>query len=392
MVTPALFLLVAGALPGAAGLEARPGFGTPAARRAGRQASMVAGVLALSVVPYLAARGPVVAAPAVARWFGDAPRSSVALTMSRVLAEYWRILAFPSFLGGDFAYAARLPTLHAPTPGFWAGTAAWLAVLAAALGLWRRAPVAAVGLLWTFVGLLPVLQILPVGVLLAERLLYLPSVGFCLAAAAGLGALVEVARRKGLALGGRGAGALVGLLLLALGVRTAARTLDWVDAQAFWESELRKAPREVVVNNNLAVEYNRRGRYREAAERLRVALEVSPGYWRAHVNLGISLQRLGDGAGARRALLEAMRIAPQAMDPPAWLGRLAAEDGRLEEAVSFAARARRLAPEQALLAREQGAYLLRLGRVAEALQALRRAVELDPSDAEARRLLSQAGG
>lgn len=392
MVTPALFLLVAGALPAAAGLEARPGLSGAAPRRAALQALLAAGVLALSVLPYLAARGPLVAAPAVARWFGDAPARVVGLTMSRVLAEYWRILAFPGFLGGDFAYAARLPTLHAPTAGFWLGTAIWLAILAAGLGLWRRAPVVAVGLLWTFVALLPVMQILPVGVLLAERLLYLPSVGFCLAAAAGAGELAGAARRRGLVLGTRTAAGLAGLLLLGLGARTVARTFDWVDARAVWESEVRKAPREVVVNNNLAVEYNRLGRHREAVERLQVALEVAPWYWRARVNLGIALQHLGDGPGARRALLEAMRVAPEAMDPPYWLARLAAEEGRLEEAVAFAAQARRLAPEQAYLARAHGEYLLRLGRAEEARQALGEALALDPSDAEARRLLAQAGG
>ncbi|HET9553374.1 MAG TPA: tetratricopeptide repeat protein, partial [Anaeromyxobacteraceae bacterium] len=397
-----LFLLVALALPAAAGLEARPGLTAPERRRAALQAAGVAAALSLTVLPYLAGKGTDLAAARVARWFGDAPASSVALTMSRVMGEYWRILAFPAFLGGDFAYAARLPTIDRPTAGFAVATLAWLAILALALWLlWRRrAPVVAVGLLWTFAGLLPVMQIIPVGVLLAERLLYLPSVGFCLAAAGAFERLTAPAAAPGK--GGavrprwrpspRAAHAALGVVLALLAARTVARTLDWRTALAVWESEAEKAPREVVVNNNLAVEYTRRGDYRRAVERLRVALQVSPRYWRAHVNLGIALQGLGDRAGARRAYREAMRLAPDALDPPFWLARLCAEEGDLEQAASLAARARALAPEQARLAVAHARYLIRLGRVEEARAALRDALRLDPSDAEAKALLADLGG
>jgi len=411
LVTPALFLLAALAVPGGAGLVAPPGLGTPDGRRAALQAGGVAAALSLSVVPYLLGKGTSLAALPNARWFGDAPGSAVALTMSRVMGEYWRILAFPTFLGGDFAYAARLPTLHAPTPGFWVATAAWLALLAA--GAWlllaRRAPLVGAGILWTFVGLLPVMQIIPVGVLLAERLLYLPSVGFCLAAAAGFERLTADApataprRKKGrpaLAAPIRpwwqpppaAAHAGLGVVLALLAGRTFARTLDWRTDETVWASELEKAPREVVVNNNLAVAYSRRGEYRLARERLQVALDVSPTYWRAWVNLGIAEQRLGDRAAARQAFQRAMKLAPTFHDPPFWLASLASEEGRLEEAAALLGKAAALSPEQGWLARRHGEALLAVGRRDEAAVALRRAVTLDPRDAEARRLLEGLGG
>jgi len=416
LVTPGLFLLAALAVPGGAGLAAPPGLGTPGGRRAALQAGGVAAALSLSVIPYLLGKGTSLAALPNARWFGDAPGASVALTMSRVMGEYWRILAFPTFLGGDFAYAARLPTIHAPTPGFWVATAAWLALLAA--GAWlllsrgpRRAPLVGAGILWTFAGLLPVMQIIPVGVLLAERLLYLPSAGFCLAVAACFERLTADApapeaapgRRKGKAAAAAPprpwwqpppavAHAGLGVVLALLAGRTVARTLDWRTSETVWESELEKAPREVVVNNNLAVAYSRRGEYRLARERLKVALEVSPAYWRAWVNLGIAEQRLGDGAAARRAFERAMQLAPTFHDPPYWLATLATEEGRLEEAAALMGKAAALSPEQGWLARKQGEALLAVGRRDEAAAALRRAVQLDPRDGEARRLLEGLGG
>jgi len=272
---------------------------------------------------------------------------------------------------------------------------------------------AGAGILWTFVGLLPVMQIIPVGVLLAERLLYLPSAGFCLAAAALFERLTADA--PGPAPSGKGrmargekpasgvavrpwwrpppAAAHAGLavVLAFLAARTFARTLDWRTTETFWESELAKAPREVVVNNNLAVAYSGRGEYRLARERLLVALQVSPGYWRAWVNLGIAEQRLGDRAAARRAYDRAVALAPTFHDPIYWLAGLAKEEGNLEEAATLLGRASAVAPEQGWLARQHGEALLAVGRRHAAREALRRAVQLDPRDAEARRLLEGLG-
>lgn len=394
VVTPALFVLVAIALPRAAGLEASPGLATPERRRALARAAAVALALSASVIPYLVGRGPSLAAAPVARWFPPGtPTPHVAMTMSRVLGEYLRILVFPAFLGGDFAYAARIPTFTAPTPGLVLATLAWAgaALFAVALLVRRRAPLVAVGLLWTFVALLPVLQIVPVGVLLAERLLYLPSVGFCLAAGALLSGLAPRAAgspgRPRTASSSPGRPWLVLALAALLAARTVARTLDWRTRLAYWESELEKAPGEVVVNNNLAVEYQARGEYARAADRLRVALAAHPRYWRAWVNLGLARERLGDAAGARAALQRAVELAPDQPSPHVHLAFQLADSGEVAAGLGALEAARRLAPEVGEYARWQGELLLRLDRRSEARQALEDAVRLDPADREARRQL-----
>lgn len=407
ILTPAFFGLVALSLPEAAGLAARPGLRGDGPRRALRETVLVGAALALAVIPYfLGRRGVPLAVEPVARWFPvGTPVVHVALTMSRVLGEYLRILVFPAFLGGDFAYAARIGTLTAPNPGFWAATLAWLATLAGAFALLvrRRAPLVALGLLWTFLGLLPVLQLVPIGVLLAERLLYLPSVGFCLAAAAVLAALGPApapARPGAPAAVGESPLALVrehrpavaaaialGVLALLAG-RTFVRTLDWRSNLALWESELAKAPSDVVVNNNLAVEYTSRGDYARAVERLKVALAVHPTYWRAHVNLGLAYQGLGDRGRAQDAYVAALQLAPEATSPRYYLALLLRDEGQLGAALAVVRDARRLGPEEARLARLEGDVLLRLGEVPEGRAALEQALALDPADAEAQALLA----
>jgi tetratricopeptide (TPR) repeat protein len=86
-----------------------------------------------------------------------------------------------------------------------------------------------------------------------------------------------------------------------------------------------------------------------------------------------------------------MQLAPTFHDPPYWLGNLAKEEGRLEEAAALLGKAAALSPEQGWLARKHGEALLAIGRRDEAAAALRRAVALDPRDGEARRLLEGLG-
>ena len=380
-VFPLLYGIVAVAVPGAAGIVDEPGFGDGKARRALLRAVAVSAVLLLSLVPYLLLRGMPRGVPLEAQWLAGVPRSTVTYTTSRILAEYVRLLAFPAFLGTDFAYAARVQLVTRPGVDLLVSMLAWLPLVAGALALLRRFPLTSAGILWTFGALLPVLHVFPIGVLMAERLTYLPSAGFCIAAAALIGSV----RRTPVVV------AAVFALVAVLGVRSTVRAADWSSDLALWESEIDKAPRDVVVNNNLAVAYSARGEFAKAVPPLETAVRIAPGYWRAHVNLGIAEQGLGRPDRARAAYLEAIRIAPGAVDPLYFYSRFQAAEGDLPGALATLAAARRLAPEQARLATAQGKHLAKLGRVEEARAAFQAALAIDPADGDARAGLAALG-
>ena len=87
------------------------------------------------------------------------------------------------------------------------------------LGLWVRHRTFAVLALWFVLFLLPVLNIIPIPILVAERYLYLPSVAYSLAVGAALGQL---------AMRSRALGTLAALVVLVgLGARTVWRNEDW---------------------------------------------------------------------------------------------------------------------------------------------------------------------
>jgi protein O-mannosyl-transferase len=384
---PGLYALVALAVPAAAGLPTRPGSSRPEGRRALVVLAGVTAALCLALVPYLLLRPGAAVAPGVASWFFGRPRTVVALTMTRALAEYLRLLVWPLDLMTDFGYAARIPFTDRLGWPPALSTLAWGSVAVAGLASLRRAPLRAIGLLWAFVALTPVLNVVPVGVLMAERFLYLGSVGFCLWAGQWPAALAEAAARAGRPWLARRLPALALLVLAMLAARTVVRNADWRDPIALYEAELRHAPRDVTVNNNLAVAYLGRGEPARAMQRLEVALAVAPGYWRAHVNMGICRHRLGDLAGARAAFARASAISPGAASPRYFDALVLEDQEDLEGALAELGRAESNDPNDPRTPVEQAKVLSRLGRTGEARARLRWALALDPRHEEARRLL-----
>ena len=110
--------------------------------------------------------------------------------------------------------------------------------------------------------LLPVSQVLPVGVKFGERLLFAPSLGFLLfVASSGREALRRWeahAPRRALI-----ASALVAALATAGGIRSHRRALEWRDDLVLWQAEERALPGDPRVLANLAIAFTARGRYAE---------------------------------------------------------------------------------------------------------------------------------
>ncbi len=388
-ITPLLWGLIALALPSAAGLEARPGLFSPISQRALVRAGAIAAGMACAAATYFVLRpgSGALGAASGSQWFGGQPSSVVFNTMTRAVAEYLRLLVYPHPLGVDFYYSTKIPFTPEFTLVCFVATAISLAVLAFGVASLRRASVVGVGILWIFIALLPVLNIIPIGALMAERLLYLPSVGFCIAVGAGVALALDRIRGRPQLIW-LAASAVV-IVLLAFAAKTWTRNDDWRDGLTLWEAELRKEPQDVVVNNNLAVEYTTRGELAKARERLEVALRANPAYWRAHVNLGIVAHKLHDDAAAIRALEEAHRLDPSAASPDFFMAQVFADQGDLPRAVDYLVKAERAEPLDARTALFLGWYLYRLGRLEDAAAELTRAAALDPANPEPRSYLSE---
>jgi hypothetical protein len=191
-------------------------------------------VLALYVIARASVLHQDVVVDRAAPVFYGASPVAVRLTAVAAFADVTRLLLFPLRLRADYSPAERTLVTTPLDPRLALGllcTAAWGSLLWLA---WRRGRrLEAFGLGWIAIAFFPVSNLaVQVGVLLAERTLYLPSVGLALAAGAWLQGLEP--RRLAWALG---------VLVVAGGVRTAARVPVWHDQRTVVVSELQDSPR-----------------------------------------------------------------------------------------------------------------------------------------------------
>jgi tetratricopeptide (TPR) repeat protein len=275
----------------------------------------------------------------------------------------------------------------------------WLALLACLGGLallpWarRRHPPLSFFLAFFAIAFLPVSNLLfPIGTILAERLLYLPSVGLVGAVAVVLSAL---ARRipDGNDARFRALVATTGLVIVVLGIRTFRRNQDWRDELSLWTSAAQASPNsyKVHVGRSLALLRSPQGQERlgeviEILERGRAIVESQglPAKYRPlslYHNLGVSYlnqaraHHQSDPAAARRGYERAADVLTKT---------IAIEDTLVLSTPE----------ERATHALLLATALLGLDRPVEALEHIDRALALRPDDpnayeARARALVQQ---
>ena len=271
------------------------------------------------------------------------------LTMLGAVPEWVRLLLWP----------ARLSTEYAPPyvnvaqgPAVWQlpGLLLLLGVLGLGLALARRgrpASVASFGIAWLCVTLLPTSNfIIPAGIILAERTLFLPSLGAMLA----LGATAPfVARALSQRFGDARARAIlatagIGTILIAGAWRSTTRTQIWRDNDTLFkqavldvpesyrahymlgawsfergrklegEQHYRRAihlfPYDPFMSYNLAQQYQFAGIIRGAIPMYRWTFEIAPSFREGHgrANLALCLIAEGAYAEAREQALIGMRL------------------------------------------------------------------------------------
>ncbi len=158
---------------------------------------------------------------------------SIRLTAIAVLADVARLLVFPLHLRIDFSPAERTLVTSALDPRFLVGLGCTVALVALLFFAWRRGhTMEAFGLGWIAISYLPVANLLvPIGVLIADRALYLPSVGLAVAGGAWL-ARLQPSRRT----------VVVAALVAAGAVRTALRVPVWRNDNTVTLSILEDSP------------------------------------------------------------------------------------------------------------------------------------------------------
>jgi len=162
----------------------------------------------------------------------------------------------------------------------------------------KEKPFISLGILWSFVVLLPNMNIIPTQTLIAERYLYNPSVGFCIMIAA----LLQDGKR------GRemvAAGFIVFLAVLSL-----LQTPNWKNNLVLWSNALEVNPKENFALYNVATHYYEQGDKENAKKYFRMISSPEMGFYMAQAHLAGFMLEEGDIGGAVTRLSGLLRIAP----------------------------------------------------------------------------------
>ncbi|MBZ5640173.1 MAG: tetratricopeptide repeat protein [Acidobacteriia bacterium] len=257
-------------------------------------------------------------------------------------------------------------------------------------GLLRRSAFAA-----TFC-LLPYLVVgnllVPIGVIFAERLLYLPSAGFCLLVACAAEEVLARSRPTGGARRPIAAALLTLLAAACLGaaVRTSRASAEWRSDERLWEAAVRSTPTSPRAQFTLGKIREEHGRDGEAYELFDRATRLWPYFSSAWYEKGLLLSKRGDLAPAEAAFRKAIDQNPRLEGAVLGLGAALERLGRREDAARALREAAGRLPRSAGIAEALGDVLFRSGRYGEAADAYHRAASLGRPDLAARERAARA--
>ncbi|XP_062238899.1 protein O-mannosyl-transferase TMTC1 isoform X3 [Platichthys flesus] len=245
-----------------------------------------------------------------------------------------------------------------------------------------------------------------VGFVVAERVLYMPSMGYCILMAHGMGRLCAVVGRWGTTV----LSVSMLLLLLLFSWKTIQQNHVWLTREALFKSGIQTLPHNAKAHYNYANFLKDSGRHKEAihhyttALRLyprhasamnnlgtlthcpeeaeyfyRKALDTNPQHNRALFNLGNLLKYQGKAKKAEALLIDSIHFGAHFADAYASLASLYAEQKRFPEANEVYLKGIQNCPDNSDLHNNYGVFLVDTGEGALAATHYLQAVRLKPA-------------
>ncbi|KAK8735458.1 hypothetical protein OTU49_005399, partial [Cherax quadricarinatus] len=252
-----------------------------------------------------------------------APTPTRQLTYNYLLSVNTGLLLLPSALCCDWTMGT-IPLVESFTDLRNLGTLAVFAVLTKlsyhALFVAHRhhAQVVVMSLAFLVLPFLPATNLFfPVGFVVAERVLYMPSMGFCMLVAHGFTNLLDRVQQKKYVWV-----ALLGLLAVHT-VKTHVRNADWRDEYTIFTAGLKVNQRNAKLFNNVGHALESQGRFAEALKYFQAAVTVQEDDIGAHINVGRTYNNLKLFSDAEQAYLKAKSLLPKAKPGESYQARIA---------------------------------------------------------------------
>jgi protein O-mannosyl-transferase len=299
--------------------------------------------------------------------------ASILITQLRGFSEYLRLLFYPGRLSADYYFPIYQSIIK---PNILFAIFLLVSSLVFTVTLFKRHKIISYGLAWFLINLLPVANILPKTFFVAERYLYIPSFGFCLAIGFVFGQMII---RKPLRIPGI---ILFGLVIMLYSVRTMVRNTDLKSELTLWSKTLMVNPMSVPAHANLGAALLSLGRFEESINESKKAVELNPSYTKPYYNLGIALLKLERYLEAIDNISSVIRSDPKSYESHIALGSAHQKLGNHSEAIKEFKIALTFNGD-ANLHQALGISYRETSEYDEAIEEFRRAIAINPNLGEA---------
>ena len=308
------------------------------------------------------------------------------LTMIKILGSYLLQMLIPIGLSADYT----IRPIESPfNLSFLISLTGIVAIILIGIIFRKKNPIISFFIFFFFIGLLPVMNFIPISNPRADRYLYLVSILYCAILSMSIvGAVrnrfadkVGNGRDRSLRIFRSGKElvipVLMGIIVIFYIILTIQRNRIWRDDITLWEDTLKKYPNSKRANANLGREYLKKGELNLALEKLQKAVALEENNYMAYVNLGIVYSQLEQYDSAIEALKKAVKIFPNYDKTHNTLGNLYIKKKEFNRALESYQKAVKINPEFAEAYCNMGNAYMELKLYKEAEASYTKALEID---------------
>ncbi len=323
-------------------------------------------------------------------------------TIFFTLGDYVRLLLFPHPLTSDY-YPHHVQLMHFGDWQVLLSILGYIGLFYLAVKSLRKQPLISFGIFIYFASLSIVSNFLfPVGTFMAERFLFMPSVGFSMM----IGFLLATFVKKdnySTVLG------ILGVVLLLFTIKTISRNPAWKNDETLFLTDVKVSKKSAKIQNatggTLLAQAAKskdktvqQSKAKEAVEHLNIALKEHPNYKNAWLLLGNAYNMLDQYDQSISAYKNALRVAPGYQDATRNMAITYRQAGKFfgekknnpTKAITYLKEAEKLQPNDAEVTRLLGIAYAVSGQIAKALPYMEKAFAAIPNNANLALDLSMA--
>jgi len=234
------------------------------------------------------------------------------------------------------------------------------------------------GITWFLLTLIPVVNIILIYNPVAERYLYLPSVGFAIALA-GVFTLFDfdkenVLRKISISL----KAVIILFILISFSIIVFLRAGDWKDQNCLWLSVEKVNPKSSLANNGLGLFYHERGEYDKAETYYKKAIQLNNKFADSYNNLACLYEVTGKNDFAVKYYKLAIESDPVSMISYLNLASLYSRLGKLDESLIYYKKALEINPNSDLVLFELGVFYDKKKMIDDAVYFYKKTIEVNP--------------